>query len=193
MCFMPRRSGWALMVGLACWVLPLASVRAQSPPVNLSALKGEMKVFQAVVDETLSQTFAPPFGLLEKTQGTYLPGFGLAFSLEVDLYPTRVSNPFDMMPLSKAEVEKAQKEKRGRIAIVKETVPRLLADHATSLRDLSPQESVAVVVHLFEVETGDAKSPEQLVIEARKSDLNEFWDKKITYQELLAKTRILEL
>jgi hypothetical protein len=181
------------MVGLACWVLPLASARAQTSAANLSALKGEMKVFQAVVDETMSQTFAPPFGLLEKTQGTYLPGFGLAFSLEVNLYPARVTNPFDMTPLSKAEVEKAQKEKRARITTVKETIPRLLADHATSLRDLRPEESVAVVVHLFEVETGDAKLPDQLVIEARKSDLNEFWDKKITYQELVAKTKILEL
>ncbi len=191
--FKPGRSGRAVMVGLACCLLPLSSVRAQSPPSNLSALKNEMKVFEAVIDETMAQTFAPPFGLLEKTKGTYLPGFGLAFSLEVNLYPMRAPNPFNMTPLSKAELDKAQKVKLERIATVKGSVPRLLADHAISLRDLGSDDSVAVVVHLFEMEVGDTKLPDQLVIETRKSDLDQFWDKKISYAELVAKTKILEL
>jgi hypothetical protein len=181
------------MIGFACSLLPLWSVRAQSPPSNLSALKGEMKVFESVIDGTMAQTFAPPFGLLEKTKGTYLPGFGLAFSLEVNLYPTRVPNPFNMAPLSKAEIEKAQKVRLERIATVKESVPRLLVDHAMSLRDLSPDDSVAVVVHLFEMQPGDIKLPDQLVIESRKSDLDQFWDKKISYEELVGKMKILEL
>jgi hypothetical protein len=67
-----------------------------------------------------------------------------------------------------------------------------LADHAMSLRDLGSDDSVAVVVHLFEVQSGDTKFPDQLVIETRKSDLDQFWDKKISYQELTAKMTILE-
>ena len=49
-----------------------------------------------------------------------------------------------------------------------------------------------MVVHLFEMQPGDAKLPEQLVIETRKSDLNQFWDKKISYEELVGKMKILE-
>jgi hypothetical protein len=180
------------MVGLACWLLLLWCVRAQSPPSNPSALKAEMKVFEAVIDGTMAQTFAPPFGLLERTKGTYLPGFGLAFSLEVNLYPLRAPSPFNVTPLSKAELDKAQKAKRERIATIKESVPRLLADHAMSLRDLSSDDFVAVVVHLFGVQSGDTDFPDQLVIETKKSDLDHFWDKKISYQELTAKMRILE-
>jgi hypothetical protein len=191
--FKRGRSGRVVLVGLACWLLPLWSARAQSPPSHLSALNAEMKVFQAVIDGTMAQTFAPPFGVLEKTQGTYLPGFGLVFSLEVNLYPMRVSGPFDPRPLSKAELEKAQKGKLERIATIKESVPRLLADHAISLRDLDSKDSVAVVVHFFELQTGDTKLPEQLVVEARKSDLDQFWDKKISYQQLVAKMKTLEL
>jgi hypothetical protein len=187
------RSGRAVMVGLACWLLPLWSVRAQSPPSNLSALKAEMKVFEAVIDGTMARTFAPPFGLLMKTKGTYLPGFGLAFSLEVNLYPLRAPNPFNTSPLSKAELEKAQKVKLERIATIKESVPRLLADHAMSLRNLASDDYVAVVAHLFDMEPGDDGFPGQLVIEARKSDLDQLWDKRISYQELVAKIKILEL
>ena len=193
MYFKLGRSGRAVLTGLACSLLPLCYVRAQSRPSNIIALKGQIKVFEAVIDGTMAQTFAPPFGLLEKTQGTYLPGFGLAFTLEVNLYPLRTPNPFNMAPLSKTELEKAEKVKRERIATVRESVPRLLADHAMSLRDLGSADSVAVVVHLFEVEPGDTKLPDQLVIETRKSDLDQFWDKKISYQELVAKMKVLEL
>jgi hypothetical protein len=190
--FKLERSGRVVMVGLACWLLPLWCARAQSPPSNLSALKAEMKVFEAVIDGTMAQTFALPFGLLEKTKGTYLPGFGLVFSLEVNLYPLRAPNPFNMTPLSKAELDKAQKTKLERMAAIKLSVPRLLADHAMSLRDLGSDDSVAVVVHLFEVQSGDTKFPDQLVIKARKSDLDQFWDKKISYLELTAKMTNLE-
>jgi len=188
-----KSRGYALLICLACWPLGVQCVKGQWPTANVGALKGEMKVFEAVVDGTLAQTFAPPFGLLEKTQGTYLPGFGLAFSLEVNLYPLRTPTPFNMAPLSKAEIEKARKLKHDRIITVKESVPRLLADHAMSLRELDSSDSIAVVVHLFEVSTGESPSPEQIIVETRKSDLDQFWDKKISYRELLGKMKVLEL
>ena len=188
-----RRSGRALVICLACWPFAVQGVPEEWPSATFGALKGEMKVFEAVIDGTLSQTFAPPFGLLEKTQGTYLPGFGLAFSLEVNLYPMRAPTPFNMAPLSKAEIEKAQKVKHDRIITVKESVPRLLADHAMSLRDLDPKDSIAVVVHLFEVDTGESKFPEQIIVAIRKADLDQFWDKRISYRDLLGKMKVLEL
>jgi len=191
--FKLRGASKAASVGFACWLLSPWSFWAQSPLANLSALKGEMKVFEAVIDGTMAQTFAPPFGVLEKTKGAYLPGFGLAFSLEVDLYPTRTLTPYNLTPLSQAEIDKAEKTERERIATVKTSVPRLLADHAASLRDLAAEDSVAVVVHLFQRRAGNAKFPDQLVIETKKSDLDRFWDKKISYEELVAKMKILEL
>jgi hypothetical protein len=187
------RSRGAVLVFLTCSVLPLPSLWAQSLPSNLSELKGEMKVFEAVVDGTMSQTFAAPFGILEKTQGTYLPSFGLAFTLEVNMYTARTPSPFDRRPLTKEELEKERAENERRIANIKESVPRLLADHATSLRNLKSGEYIAVVVHLFSVQAGESELPGQLVIEARKSDLDQFWDKKISYPQLLGKMTVLEL
>jgi len=187
------RPSRTVLVALACGFLWARSAGAQSPPSNLGPLKGEMKVFEAVIDGTMSQVFAPPFGVLQKTLGTYLPGFGLAFSLEVNLRPMPIATPFSTRPLSKAELEEAQKAKLERIETIKRSVPRLLADHASSLRDLASDDHVAVVVHLFRLGAGYDGLPGQLVIETRKSDLNQFWDKQITYQQLVAKMTTLEL
>ena len=187
-----ERSVMAVAVGLACWLLLPRCARAQLLPSNFSGLKAEMKVFEAVIDGTMAQTFVAPFGILEKTQGTYLPGFGLVVSLEVNLYPLRSPNPFNTTPLSKAELEKAAKMQRERIATIKESVPRLLADHAMSLHDLVSDNSVAVVVHLFEVTPMGDKLPDQLVIATRKSDLDQYWERQISYQDLVGRMKVLE-
>jgi len=186
-----ERSVMAVTVGLACWLLLPRCARAQLPS-NFSALKAEMQVFEAVIDGTMAPTFVAPFGLLEKTRGTYLPGFGLVFSLEVNLYPLRSTSPFDLTPLSKAELERAAKTGRERIAAIKESVPRMLADHAMSLHDLLSDNSVAVVVHFFQAGPVEAKFPDQLVIATRKSDLDQYWERKISYQELVARMKVLE-
>ena len=178
---------------LSCGLLLGQSVVTQSPPTNFTALKGEMKVFEAVIDETMAQIFAPPFGLLEKTKGTYLPGFGLTFSLEVNLYPLPALSPFDSHVPSKGEPEMRRRVEVQRIRAIKQSVCRLLADHAVSLRDLRSEDSVAVIVHLFIMDAGDSKLPDQLVIEARKSDLDLFWGMKITYKDLVDRITILDL
>jgi len=186
------RAGGTFLVALACGMLWAAPGAAESPPANRGALRGQMKIFEGVIDGNMAQIFNPPFGLLEKTLGTYLPGFGLAFSLEVNLYPARSFTVFGPPPLSKAEEKKAQQLKEERIAAVKESVPRLLADHASSLRELTTDDHIAVVVHLFRLEEEDGL-PSQLVIETRMSDLKRFWDRQITYQQLLTRMKILEL
>jgi len=174
-------------------ILGLGSVGGQPAPSGYTALKGQMKVMEAVIDETLAQQFAPPFGLLEKTKGAYVPDFGLVFGLEVNLYPLRAPNPFDERPLTAAELEKGRQTTQKRIETVRKSLPRLLADHASCLRDLNQDQSMAVVVHLFHVETQLEPLPTQVVVEARKADLDQYWEKKLSYEELVGKMKILEL
>lgn len=188
-------TGWRPVLAFAATVVVAGGLAAQSTaPPRYASLKGEIKVLEAVIDQTMAQTFAPPFGLLEKTKGAYLPDFGLVFSLEVNLYPTRMPSPFDSRPVSKEEVETARKKKLERIETIKKSVPRLLADHAGGLRDVNPDESVAVVTHLFALQTEEDKSlPGQLVVEVKKSDLDQYADKKISFEGLLTKMKTLEL
>jgi hypothetical protein len=187
-----KRATWRF---LALFILPLALVRtvgAQTPAPNLNALKGEMKVFEAVINETVVQTFAPPFGLLEKAQGTYLPDYGVIFNLEVNLYPVRVPNMFNVQPPTKEEVEKARKAKLERIGIIKQTMPRLLADHASALREFPPEESVAVIVHLFHFQAEGENLPTQMVIQVKRSDLDQYSERKLSYEQFLSHVKFSE-
>lgn len=176
------------MLLLFCPHLPGGQIGSSS-----AALKAQMKILEAVINETMGQTFSSPFGLLEKAKGTYLPNFGVVFSLEVNLYPVRVPNPFDLRPLSKEELAKARRVKLERISTVKQAVPRLLADHASALREIGPDESIAVVVHLFHFQAEGESLPTQIIMEVKKSDLDQYWDKKLSYDGLREKVRVLEL
>jgi len=158
-----------------------------------TALKAQMKVLEAVINENMGQTFSLPFGLLEKAKGTYLPNFGVVFSLEVNLYLVRVPNPFDLRPLSQEELAKARRVKLERIRTVEQAVPRLLADHASTLRAIGPDESIAVVVHLFHLQAEGESLPTQIIMEVKKGDLDQYWDKKLSYDGLREKVRVLEL
>jgi hypothetical protein len=188
-----RKLRSVVMLGVLSALALCGVARGQAPKPDYSALMRQMRILQAVIDEAMAQTFALPFGLLQKTKGTYLPDFGVVFSLEVNLYPVRIPNPFDARPLSKEELEKAHKAKVERIEIIKDSIPRLLADHASSLREVGPQGSVAVVVHLFHFQAEEERLPTQLVIEVKKEDLLQYWEKKLSYDELLPKMRVLEL
>jgi hypothetical protein len=188
---MMRKTYFATLV-LMFWIFG-SGLCVQSKPATPDhpALLRQMRVVQAVIDETMGQTFPPPFGLLEKTNGTYLPGFGVVFSLEVNLYPLRVPTPFEPRPLSKEELDKARRVEIQRIETIKKTIPRLLADHARGLREIKVDDSVAVVVHLFRIGLQDDKLPSQLVFQVKKSDLEEYWSNKLSYEQLVAKTRVL--
>jgi hypothetical protein len=180
---------------LAVFTLLLTLARtlgAQSPAPNLSGLKGEIKVFEAVINETIVQTFAPPFGLLEKAKGTYLSDFGVIFSLEVNLYPVRIPNMFNVRPPTKEEVEKARKAKLERIGIIKQTMPRLLADHVNALREFPSGESVAVIVHLFHFQAEGENLPTQIIIEVKRSDLDLYSDRKLSYEQFLSHVKFSE-
>ncbi len=188
-----RTPPWAYLIAFAAFFALTAPFAAQAGSSNLSALKGEMKVFEAVINETMVQIFTPPFGLLEKAKGTYLPDFGVVFTLEVNLSPVRTLSMFNMQPLSKEELAKARKMRLDRLGIIKTTVPRLLADHAAGFREVSSDESVAVVVHLFPLPDEDEKLPSQIVMEVKKADIDQYSERKLSYEEFEKKVRVTEL
>lgn len=167
-------------------------MRGQPADPDYDILRGEMRVVSAVIDESMAQTFSQPFGVLEKTKGAYLPGFGVVFALEVNLYPVPLQELLAARPRTESQLAQELKAKKERIRTIKQTVPRLLAEHAESLREVKADDQVAVVVHLFFVESGGQNLPSQVVVQVKKRDLEQYWDKKLTYEQFLKQVRIVE-
>src|ERR1039458_1069593 len=67
--------------------------------IDLHTLKNQLDAFQDLLNRGIQQSFEMPFYLLQDAKGIYLPGFGVAFHLEVNLNPLRRITLFDARPL----------------------------------------------------------------------------------------------
>ena len=197
-----KRSMNKLILGVAVWVLAAGGAQAQvagsgaqrsrvpaalnvaperesrqagtQPEIDLNALKTQLEAFQAVVNRDIAQAFAQPFVLLQDTKGTYLPQFGVVFHMEVNLHPLRVLNMFSFQPYTEEELQKARETKIEKVRALKTRLSALLLEHGTELTEMPADQSLAVVVHLFNMPSEKSEGlPTQVVMETSRRALVE--------------------
>ncbi|OFW24023.1 MAG: hypothetical protein A3H27_09680 [Acidobacteria bacterium RIFCSPLOWO2_02_FULL_59_13] len=169
----------ALVVGVTS--LCQAQERSQ---VDLRALRQQLQSFQDVLNRNVQQNFEHPFALLQDAKGIYLPWFGVAFHMEVNLYPLRMISPFAPEPYSAEELRKAKESKLERIRQLKEQLRQLLLEHAVDLGVVPGEQNVAIVVHLFNLPSERSDDlPTQLVIGASRQALLDYQAHRLTAED----------
>ena len=169
----------ALVVGVTS--LCQAQERSQ---VDLRALRQQLQSFQDVLNRNVQQNFEHPFALLQDAKGIYLPWFGVAFHMEVNLYPLRMISPFAPEPYSAEELRKAKESKLERIRQLKEQLRQLLLEHAVNLGAVPGEQNVAIVVHLFNLPSERSDDlPSQLVIGASRQALLDYQARRLTAED----------
>ena len=175
------------------------SVASEAPQgtLDFAHIRRDMAVFQGVLDTTLKQSLPGPFQILGSSKGTYLPDYGVVFSLEANVYQIRRLSPFDMRPHTQKELSDAYDQMMTRIELVKELIIRAMAEHGATLRQLGPEENLTVITHLF---TGgfnggsDPKRefPSQLVFIVKESVINEYREAKINQDQFAKNVKVLQ-
>jgi len=144
------------------------------PELDLRALRVQLEAFQQIVNRDIAQAFGHPFTLLQDAKGSYLPRFGVVFHMEVNLHPLRLISPFDMRPHTPEELRQARETKLERIRQLKARLSALLLAHGTKLTEVPPDQSVAIVVHLFNLPSEQSQGlPTQVVMETTRGALLE--------------------
>ena len=152
--------------------------------VDLRALRQQLQSFQTVLNRNIQQNFEHPFALLQDAKGIYLPWFGVAFHMEVNLYPLRMISPFAPEPYSPEELRKAKESKLERISQLKEQLRQLLLEHAVDLGVVPGEQNVAIVVHLFNLPSERSDDlPTQLVIGASRRTLLDYQARRLTAED----------
>ena len=165
---------------------------APQPTVDLRALKSQMETFQSLLNRSIQQSFEQPFALLQDAKGTYLPYFGVAFQLEVNLYSLRLITPFDMRPYTPEEIKKARDSKLERIRELRKLLSGLLLEQGAKLDAVPPEQNIAVVVHLFNLPSEQSEDlPTQLVLETSRRALLESKAQRMTAEDFQNKVTFL--
>ncbi len=146
-------------------------VNAQQERSNLGELRKQIELFESVLNQSLKQTFSGPFDTLDRAQGAYLPGYGVVFSFEVNLSPRLNMGPFDSMPTPKREAAQRAEELRRRDK-AKEMAEEVLSNFGQTLSLLSPNDSVAIIVHTAAAHP-DKVERSTIVVSVEKKSIDE--------------------
>lgn len=185
-----KLSAWTILGlgGILLWGGVAAP--AQDKAGNLKKLKEEIGLLGAVIDQSLTQSFGSPFGVLDKARGAYLPGYGAVFSFEVNLTPKDFATPFAPQLSAERERKRNQEEARQREA-ARGVAERALADFGHSLSHLAPQESVAIVIHTVSVRPQGIERG-TIVITGPKQLLDDFRANRIDRDAFLRRLAVTE-
>jgi hypothetical protein len=153
----------------AAALLAPAAGRAQSH--NYGAIKQQIGIFESVLNTAMRQRYDQRFLMLQPPKGSYLEGYGVVFTAEVNLSTLRYLTPFTPGPYTDKELKDARAEKIARTKDIETLVKDLLRGNGAGLSFLKPEENVAVVVHLFNtIEHKDL--PTQLIVQGKKQALD---------------------
>jgi hypothetical protein len=161
------------------------------PELDLRALRVQLVAFERIVNQEIAQAFTSPFALLQDVKGTYLPGFGAVFHLEVNLHPLRMLSIFGQRT-TEEELRKVREAKLERVRELRTRLSALLLEHGTKLTEVPADLSVAVVVHLFNLPSESEGLPTQVVIETTRRAVLEAQAERMPVAEFAKRQKFLE-
>ncbi|MBI4465020.1 MAG: hypothetical protein HY647_09975 [Acidobacteria bacterium] len=165
---------------------------AQHSEVDLRIVKSQLETFQGLLNRNIQQSFEQPFALLQDAKGTYLPNFGVAVHLEVNLNTLRLLSPFDMRPYTAEELKKARESKLERIRELKKLLGRFLLEHGALLEAVRPEQNIAIIVHLFNLPSEQSEDlPTQVILEINRQMLLESKIQRLTAEDFEKKVTFL--
>ncbi len=162
----------------------------QKTKPDLEELKKQIELFETVLNQSLTQGFGGPYDTLGRGQGAYLPGYGVVFTFEVSLSPWQNMGPFSASPTPKSEELQREQENRRREK-AKQVAQQVLTNFGQILRQLSPGESVAVIIQTVAAHPGKVERS-TIVISADKSLIDQRQNNSIDQAEFVRKLTTTE-
>lgn len=179
-----RSLGFAIVLLLA---IASGAVAQSKDNTNTATLLPQMQGFERSVNGMLRGMFeGNPFNLLGEARAAYLDGFGVVVSAEVNLYPSTVLGAFMSPQALQQEMKNEREQKPVRLKQLQARLRELLVSQSAALTELGPDDSLALVINLFNPRP-QPDVPNQIVIQAKRQVLLNLQaqGKKPTPDELL--------
>ena len=156
--------------------------------------QADLLAIESSFDNKLKRTFDDiPFLLLDRTNGTYIDGFGAVFTSTVNLVMTPNLNPFKQ-EVSAEDKLRFQQAKVKKLPQLRQLMTDFLVSSAGAMDKLPPEESIVLSVKLFyqpwELHQG---LPERVMVSGQKRRLVDLATQRVGRAQLdtIVKTREL--
>lgn len=145
-----------------------ACVGAVAAAVSTNLNRRGLAGLEKSSDDTLIQAMGDRNSLVGFTRSVYLPGYGVVFSVEMDVAPGSTPNPFDQN-FTKERIARIKETKRQRIAQLRGQMQKMMAGYADSVQ-VNDAENIAMAVTLLYSRIEDTEGmPKQIVMWAPRS------------------------
>jgi hypothetical protein len=133
----------------------------------------QMESVQGFLNDKFRAGPTDPYDLLGTARGTYMPGYGTLFTVEMELVYVAPPSPF-RRPYSPEEIAVVRERKLKKLAVLKETMRSFLVSASSQLDGLPLNEHIAVETLLWHYNWEDSKGiPQRVFMTAEKGKLLE--------------------
>jgi hypothetical protein len=159
-----RFSGVAVLLAvLAGPLLAQGSRVAQQPEVKVdyATARREIVGFESILNKAIAPTFvSSPFGLVQKPKGVYLPGYGVTFTLLINVHRVVVDTPFGQ--IKRGEINPELKKKI--VEDIKDQLIRTILENGASLSQVRKEDSVTVVAFVEDQNFPDEPNQNKTIV-----------------------------
>ena len=156
----------------------------------LAQIKRDSRILESIIGEVLRQNFENPFAIAAEPQASYLQGYGVVVSFHLKInrgtirgFYGEIRNSGSRSTVSKTE----QLEKVERIMV------QALADYGSTVKQLSSTDKVTICAHIEDRnELDPSKNRTDMIISARRQDIDQYLMKRITFEEFEKRIRLTE-
>jgi hypothetical protein len=155
-----------LLIIAAAATLCFAATESRVSRANIVA-------FERTIQEKLSAPSTDPYDLLGDARGTYLEGYGVLFTTELDLINAGVLNMTPFKPtVSKEEIAATRERKLKKLLVLKDSMRSLMMNASGLLDGLAPTEQISMEVILFNYKWEDTQGiPHRVFMTTEKQKL----------------------
>jgi hypothetical protein len=158
--------------------------------VDFEAVRQDILQFEAALNEVINRTFgASSFAVVQKAKGAYLEGYGISFSLLINIHRAIINTPFGQIRRPGADPE----VKKQRIEELKEKLIQLLHNNNVAFRQL-PKDYYLTVIAFIEDRNfpGEPNTNKTIVLSVLKKDLDELGRRNDGLKEFKQRMKTVE-
>jgi hypothetical protein len=143
------------------------------------------------LQEKLAAPSPDPYDLVGYARGTYLNGYGVLFTTELDLINAGVLNATPFKPtVSKEEITATHERKQKKLVALRDTMRTWMMNASPAMEGLPPNERIAMEAVLYNYSWEDTKGiPHRVFMSAEKQKL---LDAKAAHADQTALAAIIE-
>ena len=142
---------------------------------DIELMEPELVRQMEAMERAVDRSFRPVAGdrpvAISSTRGIFLPGYGVVFSVEVNLVPTASPSPF-RRSYTAEEIGDLNRRKRDALEPLRRRMREVLVRQGAALTDLAADLQVTLAVSLFHFPWEDRSDlPSQVVIGSSRAGL----------------------